>query len=74
MEEKFYTRTNGEKIPMSQVNTEHLLNALSKTHREIYETNTKEQFDYYINKIIDIDEELTKRLKKYSNDKFKGEQ
>jgi hypothetical protein len=71
-QEKFYESSNGTLTKMSMVETTHLINSLAKQYREIYNSQTKDEFDKYISKINDVDEELTKRLGKFANEKFNG--
>ena len=39
--EIMYTRSNGEQIPIKSLNTEHILNSLSKEYREIFNSQNK---------------------------------
>lgn len=61
-EEKFYVRSNGEKIPMKEVEFTHLSNGLSKKYREIFDSTNKEDFSKRISEINDIKEEIHSRI------------
>lgn len=73
-EEKYYTRSNGERILMKDVEYTHLSNSLAKKYREIFESSDKEDFNRRINEINDIKEEMYKRINKYHDETLnKGE-
>ena len=38
---EYYTRSNGEKVKISEMNTEHILNALGKSYRDIFTSQNK---------------------------------
>lgn len=63
--EKFYTRSNGEKIPMSEVEFTHLSNGLAKKYRELFEAEDKDAFSKGLEEINDIKEEIHNRLNKF---------
>lgn len=75
MEIKYYTRSNGERIPMKDVEYTHLSNSLAKKYREIFDSIDENDFNNRINDINDIKEEMYSRINKYHDDKFvkKGE-
>ena len=55
-EPKYYVRTNGEKIDISTMNTEHILNALGKKQREIFDCKDKDQASKMLQEINDLKE------------------
>lgn len=61
-EVKYYTRSNGEKIPMKDVEFTHLSNGLAKKYREVFESTDKEEFSKRLNEINDIKEEMYSRI------------
>lgn len=65
MEEKFYTRENGEKIKLNSMNTEHILNALNKKKREIFNKTTKDEVSKELKEINDLKEEYFKRFNEW---------
>lgn len=68
MEEKeiMYTRSNGEQVPIKSLNTEHILNSLSKEYREIYSSKNKEEFGKHLEKIDMLKNEYYSRLNKFN--------
>jgi len=59
---KYYTRSNGEKVDISTMNTEHILNALGKKQREIFNCTNKEQASKMIQEINDLKEGYYSKL------------
>lgn len=64
---KFYIRSNGEKIPIEQVQFDHLSNGYAKKCREIFNIADKEQLENAIAELKDIEEELKRRINDFSN-------
>ena len=64
--ERMYKRSNGEVIPMKTMNTEHILNSLSKKYREVFESKTKTEFANKTNEINDLKEELYSRFNTFN--------
>lgn len=64
---KFYIRSNGEKIPIEQVQFDHLSNGYAKKCRDIFNIADKEQLEKAIAELKDIEEELKKRINDFSN-------
>ena len=60
--EKYYTRSNGEKVAISTMNTEHILNALGKKQREIFEAKNKTEADKILSEIKDLKEGYHSKL------------
>lgn len=61
-EKKYYIRSNGEKVDISTMNTEHILNALGKKQREIFNCTNKEQASKMIQEINDLKEGYYSKL------------
>lgn len=53
-----------------QMNTEYLINALAKCHREIYNKNNVDDFIKEANNITNLEDELLSRQKEYFNKTF----
>ena len=64
---KFYIRSNGEKIPIEQVQFDHLSNGYAKKCRDIFNIADKEQLENAIAELKDIEEEIKKRINDFSN-------
>ena len=65
-ETKYYTRSNGEKVDINTMNTEHILNALNKKYKEVFETKNKKEFANKFNEINDLKEGLYSRFNDYN--------
>lgn len=70
MEEKkkYYTSSSGETKVISEMNTEYLLNALSKKYRTLFESTNKNDYSKRLNEINDLKEDLYRRF----NDFYEG--
>lgn len=64
---KYYTRSNGEQIPMNEVEFTHLSNGLAKAYRDIFESKNKDEFSKKLNEINDMKEEIYERLNKFND-------
>ena len=74
MQEKYYTRSNGEKVKLSEMNSEHLINSMNKCFKEIFNSNDVEDYNNKLNTLNDLKNEYYNRLGKFYTDKFeKGE-
>ena len=62
---KYYTRSNGEKILLSEIEFTHLSNGMAKKDRELFESVEKDDFSNKLNEINDIKEEIHNRLNKF---------
>lgn len=62
---KFYTNSSGEKVEISTLETTHLLNALNKKQREIFNSTTKDDVSKELQEIKDLKEEYHLRLNKW---------
>ncbi len=69
MEEKeiMYTRSNGEQIPIKSLNTEHVLNSLSKEYREVFNSQNKDEVSKHLEKIDMLKNEYYRRLNDFSD-------
>ena len=72
MENNMYVATNGEKIDITTLNTERLINSLAKHHRDIYESKDLQEFAFHSDQIDLIDAELLRRNRKFRDDKIGG--
>ena len=64
--ERMYKRSSGEVVKMSTMNTEHIINSLSKKYREVFEAKNKKDFDTKTNEINDLKEELYSRFNTFN--------
>jgi len=66
--EIMYTRSNGEQVPIKSLNTEHILNSLSKEYREIFNSQNKGEFSEHLKKIDMLKNEYYTRLNKFNEE------
>ena len=64
--ERLYKRSNGEIVKMSSMNTEHIINSLSKKYREVFEAKNKTEFASKTNELNDLKEELYSRFNTFN--------
>jgi hypothetical protein len=64
--ERMYKRSSGEVIPMKSMNTEHIINSLSKKYREVFEAKNKSEFANKTNELNDLKEELYSRFNTFN--------
>lgn len=64
--ERMYKRSNGEVVKMSTLETTHLINALSKKYREVFESKNKTDFANKTNELNDLKEELYSRFNTFN--------
>lgn len=69
---KWYVSSSGQLTDITKVETTHLINALAKHHREIYNSDSNEQMIKHSEQIQLIEEELLDRNKKFHDEKFGG--
>lgn len=62
---KYYTRSNGEKVDISTMNTEHILNALGKKQREIFNSTNKDEASKMLQEINDLKEGYYAKLNEW---------
>lgn len=60
-----YTNSNGEQIKVETLETTHLINALSKKYRDIFNATTYEEIIQMTHEIDTLKEEYYKRLNKF---------
>lgn len=66
MEEQIYTRSNGEQIPLKDLETTHLLNSLNKEYREIFNSFNKKEVSERLKKIDMLKNEYYRRLNDFN--------
>ena len=66
--EIMYTRSNGEQVPIKSLNTEHILNSLSKEYREIFNSQNRIEFGEHLKKIDMLKNEYYTRLNKFNEE------
>ena len=64
-EKKYYTRSNGEQVEISTMNTEHILNALGKKQREIFNSQSKDEASKMLQEINDLKEGYYAKLNEW---------
>lgn len=62
---KYYTRSNGEQVDISTMNTEHILNALGKKQREIFNCQNKDEASQMLQEINDLKEGYHAKLNEW---------
>lgn len=68
----YYISSNGDKIDITKVETTHLINALAKHHKTIYEASNVNEFVFHSDQISLIDGELLRRNKEFYDKKIGG--
>lgn len=59
---KYYINSNGEKLDINTVHTEHLVNGYAKKYRDIFTVTNKDDFAKRTQELKDVQEEMYKRL------------
>ena len=67
-EENYHIRSNGEKIKISEMNTEHILIALGKSYRDIFTSQNKDELSEKLKSINNLKEEVYKRINKFNDE------
>ncbi len=62
---KYYTNSSGESIDISTLETTHLLNALNKKQREIFNKENKDDVSKELQEIKDLREEYHRRFNEW---------
>lgn len=62
---KYYTNSSGESIDISTLETTHLLNALNKKQREIFNKDNKDDVSKELEEIKNLREEYHLRFNKW---------
>lgn len=64
-EKKYYTRSNGEQVEISTMETTHLTNSLAKKYRELFESSNKDDYSKRLGEINDLKEDLYRRFNEF---------
>ena len=67
-----YIATDGTTYDITTINTERLINSLAKHHRDIYASNSVDEFVRHSEQINLIDAELLRRNKEFYDKKIGG--
>lgn len=62
---KYYTNSAGESVDISTLETTHLINALGKKQREIFNSSNKDDVSKELQEIKDLREEYHKRFNEW---------
>ena len=62
---KYYTRSNGEQVEISTMETTHLTNSLAKKYRELFESTNKDEYSKRLGEINDLKEDLYRRFNEF---------
>ena len=62
---KYYTNSSGEKVDISTLETTHLINAIGKKQREIFNSSTKDDVSKELEEIRNLKEEYHKRFNEW---------
>ena len=62
---RYYTNSAGESIDISTLETTHLLNALNKKQREIFNKETRDDVSKELDEIKNLKEEYHKRFNEW---------
>lgn len=60
-----YISSDGTKKNVATLNSEYIINALNKSQREIFNSQSLEEYNKYTNNITILREELDKRIDKF---------
>ena len=74
MENKVYISSDGTEQNISTMHYEHLVNALSKSLREIYNSKNIEEFNKYMSNIELIQRECLERINRFLATKIDDEE
>ena len=64
-EKKFYTNSAGEKVDISTLETTHLINAIGKKQREVFDKKNKDEVAKELQEIKDLREEYYSRFNEW---------
>lgn len=62
---KYYTRSNGEQVDISTLETTHLINALGKKGRDIFNSQSKDEVATQLEEMKNLKEEYYKRFNEW---------
>ena len=74
MQNNDYISSDGSRLDITAINTERLINSLAKHHRDIYNSNSVNEFVFHSYQISLIDGELLRRNKEFYDKKIGGGQ
>ena len=69
---KEYVSSEGQKLDITTLNSERLINSLALHHRKVYEANNIKEFEFHEEQISIIDAELLRREKEFYDKKIGG--
>lgn len=64
-EKKYYTNSSGESVDISTLETTHLINAIGKKQREIFNKENKDDVSKELEEIKNLKEEYHKRFNEW---------
>ena len=64
-EKKYYTRSNGEKVDISTMETTHIKNALAKQMEGLFSSESKSDFSKKLEEVNNLKDEYYKRVNKF---------
>lgn len=70
-EEKYYVRSNGERVSIKTMETTHISNAIAKKYREMFESTNEDDFSNKLNELNSLKEEMHFRINKYHDESLK---
>ena len=62
---KYYTRSNGEKVDISTMETTHIKNSMAKKMEELFSSVNKDDFSKRLQEVNDLKDEYYKRINKF---------
>lgn len=62
-----YINSNNEEIKVETLETTHIINALAKAYREIFNSTNMKEFEKYSNNIMVLRNELDKRISNFAD-------
>lgn len=62
---KYYTRSNGEKVEISTMETTHIKNAMAKKMEELFASTGKDDFSKKLQEVNDLKDEYYLRINKF---------
>ena len=64
-EVKYYTRSNGEKVDLTTMETTHVKNAMAKKMEELFSSTDKNDFSKKLKEVNDLKDEYYSRINKF---------
>lgn len=62
-----YINSNNEEIKVETLETNHIINALAKAYREIFNSTNMKEFEKYSNNIMVLTAEMNRRINLFVN-------